>query len=273
MYRRELLRLLGALAFSRSIYASPARGKIVSIGLQLYTVRAALAADFDATLAHVAAIGYREVEFAGYFGHGAREVRASLERAGLVAPSAHISLDAIGNGWAGVIENALAIGHRYLVVASAEGVTAIDGYQRVAERLNRAGEVAQQAGVRLGYHNHAVEFAPLAGKLPYDVLLAATAPQYVCFEMDLYWITQGGQSPLTYFTRWPGRIELVHVKDAAAAPPHRIADVGAGMIDWRRILASATRAGVKHFFVEHDDAPDPFASIRASYAFLYKLRF
>lgn len=273
MYRRDALRLLGALALSRVALARNPRGKIASIGLQLYTVRAALGADFDATLARVAAIGYREVEFAGYFGRTAQQVRASLQRAGLSAPSAHIPLDAIGNGWQGVIENALSIGHRYLIVASADGVTDIDAYRRIAERFNHAGEVAKKAGIRLGYHNHDVEFAPLAGKLPYDVLLEATNPQYVCFEMDLYWITKGGQNPLTYFARWPGRIQLVHVKDAAAAPPHRIADVGAGMIDWRRILASGTRAGVEHFFVEHDDASDPFASITASYAYLRDLRF
>jgi sugar phosphate isomerase/epimerase len=273
MYRRDTLRLLGALALSRAIPASPPQRKIESIGLQLYTVRAALEGDFDATLARVAAIGYREVEFAGYFGHTAQEVRASLQRTGLAAPSAHIPIDAIGAGWEGVIENALAIGHRYLVVASVGNVTDIDAYRRIAERFNHAGAVAKKAGIRFAYHNHDFEFAPLAGRLPYDVLLEATDPEYVCFEMDLYWITKGGQSPLTYFTRWPGRIPLVHVKDAAAAPPHRMTDVGAGMIDWQRLLEKGTRAGVEHFFVEHDEAPDAFASITASYAYLRDLRF
>jgi sugar phosphate isomerase/epimerase len=273
MYRRDALRLLGALALSRSAFAGDPRRKIKSIGLQLYTVREALKADFDATLARVAAIGYREVEFAGYFGRTSQQVRASLRRTGLIAPSAHISLDAIGSGWEGVIENALAIGHRYLVVASVGTVTDIDGYRRIAERFNHAGEVAKRAGIRLGYHNHDFEFAPLEGKLPYDVLLEVTDPKYVCFEMDLYWITKGGQNPLSYFARWPGRIPLVHVKDAAAAAPHRMTDVGAGMINWQRMLASGAQAGVRHFFVEHDEAPDAFASITASYAYLRDLRF
>jgi sugar phosphate isomerase/epimerase len=273
MYRRDALRLLGALALSRSIFASDPHQRIKSIGLQLYTVRAALEADFDATLARVAAIGYREVEFAGYFGRSAQQVRASLRRTGLVAPSAHIPIDAIGDGWEGVIENALAIGHRYLVVASAGAVADIDGYRRIAEHFNHAGEVARKAGIRFAYHNHDFEFAPLAGKLPYDVLLEGTDPKYVCFEMDLYWINKGGQNPLTYFTRWPGRIQMVHVKDAAPAPPHRMTDVGAGMLDWRILLGRGTQAGVKHFFVEQDEASDPFASITASYAYLRDLRF
>jgi sugar phosphate isomerase/epimerase len=273
MDRREAVRLLGALGLSGSVSAGTAHRKIEPIGLQLYTVRAALEDDFDATLARVAAIGYREVEFAGYFGRTAQQVRAALHRSGLSAPSAHVSLDAIGAGWQGVIETALAIGHRYLVVASVGTVTDLDGYRRIAERFNHAGEVAKTAGIRFAYHNHDFEFAPLAGKLPYDVLLEATDPRYVCFEMDLYWISRGGQSPLTYFARWPGRIRLLHVKDAAAAPPHRMADVGAGMIDWRRILAGGIEEGVRHFFVEHDEASDPFASVTASYAYLRDLRF
>jgi sugar phosphate isomerase/epimerase len=255
------------------MFASESLQKISAIGLQLFTVRAALEADFDATLARVAAIGYREVEFAGYFGHGAQQVRASLRRTGLIAPSAHIALDAIGNGWEGVIENALVIGHHYLVVASIGAVNDLDGYRRIAERFNHAGEVAKQAGLRFAYHNHDAEFAPLAGKLPYDVLLEATDPRYVCFEMDLYWITKAGADPLTYFARWPGRIQMVHVKDAESAPPHRMTDVGAGMLDWQTLLGHGMQAGVKHFFVEQDEASDPFASISASYAYLRDLRF
>lgn len=273
MRRRELLRLLGALAVAKPLFAAASEHRLNSIGLQLYTVRAALEEEFEQTLARVAAIGYREVEFAGYFGHAASQVRSSLRDAGLMAPSAHIPLEAIGSGWEEVIENALAIGHRYLVVASASGVTDIDGYRRVAERFNHAGEVAAKAGIRFGYHNHEFEFTPLAGQLPYDVLFEATDPKYVCFEMDLYWITRGGQNPLDYFKRWPGRIVLLHLKDAAGSRPYRMAPVGAGVIDWRRILAQSTRTGVEHFFVEHDDATDPFASIAESYAYLRQLRF
>jgi sugar phosphate isomerase/epimerase len=273
MDRRNALRLLGALALPRFARAHSPHKKLKTIGLQLYTVRAALEADFDATLVRVAAIGYREVEFAGYFGRNSQQVSASLRRAGLSAPSAHVPLDAIGADWQSVIDNALAIGHRYLVVASVGTVPDIDGYRRIADRFNHAGEAAKKAGIRLAYHNHDVEFAPIAGQRPYDVLLEATDPHDVCFEMDLYWITKAGGDPLSYFTRWPGRIELVHVKDADPAPPHRMTDVGAGMLDWRSLLGHGTQAGVKHFFVEQDEASDPFASIRASYSYLRDLRF
>jgi sugar phosphate isomerase/epimerase len=139
--------------------------------------------------------------------------------------------------------------------------------------LNRAGEAAARAGIHFAYHNHDFEFIALDGRLPYDVLLQATAPRHVTFELDLYWITRGGQDPLAYFARWPGRFRLVHVKDSDGPPDHRMADVGSGTIDWGRIFAHGKQAGIEHFFVERDDAPEPLASIAASYAYLHKLRF
>jgi sugar phosphate isomerase/epimerase len=273
MQRRDLLCLLGTLPFSRLAAAGMPQRRLKSIGLQLYTVRAAMESDFEATLARIAAIGYRQVEFAGYFGRSAGAVRASLHSAGLSAPSAHISLAALDADWQRSIDDALAIGHRYLVVASAGDVPGGDGYRRLAERFNAAGEAARQAGIRFAYHNHDVEFRRRGGKLPYDVLLEATDPRYVCFELDIYWITQGGQNPIDYLMRWPGRIPLLHLKDAARAPPHRITEVGAGMIEWRAVLGRATQAGVEHFFVEQDDAADPMASIATSYGYLRDLRF
>jgi sugar phosphate isomerase/epimerase len=273
MRRREALALLGAFAASRSAFAELRGGRIDPIGLQLYTVRQAMEADVDSTLARVAAIGYREVEFAGYFGRTPQQVSDSLRHSGLTAPSAHVPLDATGAGWEGVLEHAHRIGHRYLVVASVDGLTTIDDYRRIAERFNRAGETASKAGIRFGYHNHDFEFTPVEGKLPYDVLLESTDSKHVCFEMDLYWIVKGGQDPLKYFARWPGRIELVHVKDAAGPPGRQMMDVGAGTIDWRGIFARGKQAGIKHCFVEHDAARDPFASIAASFAYLEDLRF
>lgn len=273
MHRRDALCLLGALALSRVTAGSAPGRQLGSVGLQLYTVRAALQADFDGTLARVAHIGYREVEFAGYFGRSAPQVRASLRRARLGAPSAHIPLAALDEDWERSVGDALAIGHRYLVIASAGDVSDIDAYRRMAERFNHAGEVAHRAGIRLAYHNHDVEFKRLGGRLPYDVLLEATDPRYVYFELDIYWITEGGENPFAYFTRWPGRITLLHLKDAARAPPHRITEVGAGMIDWRNVLARGTAIGVEHFFVEQDDAADPMTSIAASYVYLRELRF
>jgi sugar phosphate isomerase/epimerase len=272
--RRSFLRALAALGLAPAPYATAVpRSVLKPVGLQLYTVRAALEADFDATLQRVAVIGYKEVEFAGYFGHGAQQVRATLDRLGLASPSAHVPLEALGENWQSYLADASTVGQSYLVVASVGQVTDLDGYRRIAEHFNRAGEIATKSGVRLAYHNHDREFTPLQGKLPYDVLLEETDPQYVWFEIDLYWLFKGGQDVFKYFDRWPGRVRMLHLKDADASPAHRITEVGAGILDWKRILARARQAGVQHYFVEQDDAADPFTSIRSSYRYLIGLRF
>lgn len=252
---------------------SGARRRLGRIGLQLYTVRHALENDFEGTIARVAATGYKEVELAGYFGRAPRELRALLDHHGLSAPSAHVSL--APDQWRAALDAAPIVGHRYLVIAwiPPEERRTLDDYKRAAERLGRAAADAHAAGLRFAYHNHDFEFQSLEGQLPYDVLLAATDPTLVQLEMDLYWTVKGGQDPLTYFARWPGRFPMVHVKDAGPPPDRRIEDVGAGAIDFRRIFAHADQAGIRHYFVEHDEPAEPFASIRASYRYLKHLDF
>ncbi len=112
------------------------------------------------------------------------------------------------------------------------------------------GESCREAGLRFGYHNHDFEFETIDGQIPFDVLLDETDPGLVDFELDLFWITKGGEDPLRYFERYPGRFTLCHVKDMAAGG--EMVDVGAGGIDFAAIFARAEQAGLKHFFVEHD---------------------
>lgn len=253
------------------------KGTLDRIGLQLYTVRRDMQADFDRTLSRVAAIGYKAVEFAGYFGRSPASVRATLHRNGLTAPSAHIgTAAALRSGLEKTIEDARIIGHNYLVVAflDAEDRRTLDDYRRVADLLNAAGATARDAGLRLGYHNHDFEFAAIEGRIPYDILLERTNSALVAMEMDLYWVTKGGQSPLDYIARHPGRFELVHVKDMDASPQQQIVDVGRGTIDFPRIFAQRQRAGIQHFFVERDNAGrSAIASAQVSYDYLAALKF
>jgi sugar phosphate isomerase/epimerase len=266
---------LATFGLPRRLVGVPQFTGLDRIGVQLYTVRDAAQRDLEGTLARVADIGYKEVEFAGYAGRTAAQVRDAIRRAGLRAPSAHVPLAALGQGWDQVLDDAHTVGHRYLVIPwlDEKDRPNLDAYRRIADRFNRAGEAASRAGLRFAYHNHAFEFTRMENRLPYDVLLEATDPRHVLFELDLYWITKGGQDPLAYFARWPGRFRLVHVKDSAGPPEHQMADVGAGTIEWARIFAHRKQAGIEHFFVEHDDPPDPFASIAASYAYLRDLQF
>jgi sugar phosphate isomerase/epimerase len=241
--------------------------------VQLYTVRELLQQDLDGTLARIAAIGYREVEFAGYLGRRPHAVRTALATAGLTAPSAHVPLETARADWRGALEGARVVGHTYLVIAwlPERDRQTLDGYRAIADLFNRLGEEAAAAGIRFAYHNHAFEFVPLQGRVPYDLLLERCDPRRVAFELDVYWITRAGQDPLAYFARWPGRFPLLHLKDSAGPPGHRMMDVGAGVIPWPRLLARREEAGVRHAFVEHDEPPDPLASIRASHAYLRRL--
>jgi len=274
--RREVLRTIGAAAAAAALPGWPVPGgadRLKKIGVQLYTVRDALKADFDGTLRKVAAIGYQEVEFAGYMGRTPAQVKASLKAAKLAAPSAHLDLESLEQDWAPTVDAARTIGIEYLVVAWIDAArrASIEDYKRIAGTFNRLGKQAKAAGFRFGYHNHAFEMASMDGQVPYDVLLENTDPELVCFEMDLYWTVDGGKNPLTYFAKYPGRFPLVHVKDRTAQG--KMADVGAGVIDWAAIFAHRNQAGIKHEFVEHDEPADPFASIAASYAYLRALRF
>jgi len=277
MHRRDLLRWSAgaALAAALPLPRCASGRRLDRIGLQLYTVRAAMARDVEGTLARVAEIGYREVEFAGYFDRTPAAVNAALANAGLDAPATHVPYESLADGWDQVLATAAAIGHGTVLVAwiPREARPDLDGWKRVAELFNRAGERARTAGLRFGYHNHDYEFAPVAGETPYDVLLGATDPALVTFEMDLYWTVKGGRDPLAYFAAHPGRFELVHVKDSAGPPDHRMVDLGGGTIDFAAILARSVQAGIRHYFVEHDQPRDPFAFCRDAFVYLRRLEF
>ena len=248
--------------------------KIDRIGVQLYTVRDAMKEDFDGTLAKVAAVGFREVEFAGYFDHSPKDVKASLDHAGLVSPSAHFNNSFLGDPWPGVLESAKIIGQQYVICSFIDEKTRAEPgiWPRMADMFNHAGEEARKAGIQFGYHNHSFEFTPVDGKLPYDILLNNTDPNLVKMEMDLYWIVNAGADPLAYFSRYPGRFPLVHVKGRAKNGD--ITEVKAdNSIDWKAIFAQSDKAGIKHYFVEQDKSSSPFDSIRTSFNYLHDLRF
>ena len=275
--RREFIEIMAGVGVSVACAGSRIRApgsRLDKIGLQLYTVRDQMKADFEGTLARVAEIGYKEVEFAGYFNHTPADVRAILDKHGLSAPSTHVG-DISPDAWKAALDAAHAIGHEYIVVPwiPVERRKTLDDWKQVAADFNRAAQAAHDAGIQFAYHNHDFEFPKVEGQVPYDVLLQNTDPKLVQLEIDLYWITKAGQDPLAYFARWPGRVPLVHVKDSAGPPDHKMVDVGQGKIDWKRIFAKKDQAGIKHAFVEHDQPPQPFEDIAVSYRNLKALEF
>jgi len=276
MDRRELTRrLTAAIAAAGVRFPWRGRERLGRIGIQLYTVRSLMARQPERTLTALKAIGYGEVEFAGYGRMKAAEVKAMLGRVGLTAPAGHVDISLLGDRWPATVKFMREAGHQYLVVGwiPPEERQRLDQFRSLAARLNQAAEAARTAGLRFAYHNHDYEFAALDGRRPYDTLLEETNRELVELELDLYWVMKSGGDPLTYFAAWPGRFPMVHVKDMDRQPTHGMVDVGRGTIDFARIFKAAPSAGVKHFFVEHDEPKDPMATARASYDYLRRLEY
>lgn len=283
MNRRTLLRnlayTLGGAALLDSLKTSGQAmntAKISRIGLQLYTVRKNTERDLAATLQQVAAIGIKEVEFAGYFNQTPTQLKTLLKELNLAVPSAHISLETLRTNLPKAIDEAKTIGHQYLVLAylAENERKSLDNYKKLADLLNQSGEQCRRAGLQIAYHNHDFEFKQMDGQIPYDLILAETDSGLVKMEMDLYWIVKAGFDPLTYFDKYPQRFPLVHVKDMDATPNKAFTEVGRGTIDFKKIFAKSKQAGIKHYFIEQDETPgEPIESVKISLDYLRNLKF
>lgn len=279
--------------YTAGILAAPSMASLAeyaksTIGLQLYTVRDAMAKDPAATLARVAQIGYNSIEGATYtntekfYGMDPKEFKALLTKNGLVMRSCHYRLGEDTNGaekgtilndWDRAVEDAATLGLKYMVCAwlSPAERQGLDHYKNMAGQFNTAAEKCKAAGIQFCYHNHDFEFDAQNGKYPYDVLLENADPKLVKMEMDLYWVTKAGQDPVKLFEQHPGRFPLWHLKDMDNTAAHSFTEVGNGVVDFKKIFQHKDTAGFQYFFVEQDKCPgDPFNSITTSIDYIKK---
>lgn len=274
--RRDFLK---KAAVASAIAASPLGSAIAqlrrveTIGIQLYSLRQEMAEDFEGTLEQLAEIGFTEMEFAGYHGKPAAEVRRILDGFGLTSPAAHVQLNAIRQDLDREIEIAATLGQQYIVVPSLPAnERSLDDYQRHAETLNRAGEKTREAGITMAYHNHDYEFdVQEGGRIGYDILTSQTELDLVVFEMDLYWAEHAGYDAKFFFLKYPGRYPMLHVKDRSYTGA--MVDVGRGEIDFAEIFTYARKGGFRHYFIEHDNPSDGINSMAYSYNTVQGLRF
>ena len=256
------------------------------IGLQLYTLGADLRGDLDGQLGQVAKIGYRTVEMAGYLGRTPNDLRAAFDKAGLSCTSSHVQAKANGSDPSladldRLIADAHVIGIQHIVLpmfsipdhvdmkpkAGEDAKTVrrrlaaqitLDDWKATADLLNAKGKALKAAGLTMGYHNHNVEFAPVAGATGLDILLKNTDPALVRFEMDVGWVVAAGADPFALMQANPGRFKQMHVKDVKATTKPNFAfeqdptEVGSGIIDWKKLLPAAYAHGVRGFFVEQE---------------------
>ncbi len=279
MHRRTFVHTLGA-SLAGGAWASlrPDRpGHLTRIGLELYSVRDAMRRDPERTLAAVRAIGYTDVELLwswGNFGRTTEQVRAALDREGLRAPSAHISPTVVLVGWERSLAIAQRLGHEYLIVPSFTLDTArsLDDWREWADRFNTAGAAARRAGIWLAFHNEAEHLRPIDGTVPYDLFVERTDPALVRHQLDVGNMVMGGGDPLLYLQRYRERYWSFHLKDVVADHSSDT-ELGAGTVDFRRLLAAVPDIERKPCYVEQEGAADPLASARRNYEFLRKLEF
>ncbi len=275
-------------------------------GVQLYPLSDAVTKDLDGTFARLAAMGYRAVETAGFHGKRPQELKAAADRAGLTIVSAHIQAQLrmaptdralVDTDLAALVDDLHALGVKNVVMPlpllsdeivstiQTQGFAGLTGgvaaftvadWQRSAAFLNQRGEVLRGAGLALSYHNHNMEFAPVAGTMGWDVLIRETDPALVGFEMDVGWVAAAGHDPVAVLRHNPGRVRMLHVKDIApSTKPNFVgqqvsAPVGKGVVPWPELLHLARAQGVTGYFVEQEPpfATDAFDAMAQSIAYL-----
>lgn len=254
--------------------ARPGPSALPSIGVQLYTVRAEMAADPDRTLATIAEIGYRDIEFAGLHGVSAADMKRKLDGVGLQAVSSHLQ-SGLDEGWMQAVDDAAELGQSLIVLPYIDsGDRSPDDLARLADAMNAAGEVARASGLRLGYHNHDWEHRRRdRSETPMEFLLRSTDREFVDWQMDVYWTVQGlddARAPFWQLEKYGDRVTSLHVKDRTGGGD--MVDVGVGVIDYARFIPLAQRSGrVGPIFVEHDEPDDAIESLRASFAHLQRM--
>ena len=313
MNRRDLLKSSALIMLAAGMPAmarrkpAPLLGKD-GPGVQLYMFDPDLNRDLDGTLASIAAAGVRSVQVSSLHRRTPAEFRAALDKAGLKCTSAHVAASASVPGASGLnfddldtlVDGLTTLGSREAVLPlfqfpkdpiwgppiafmslmkPGSPPIAADRYERMADFLNQKGAVLNKHGIRIGYHNHNGELAPLGKKTGLQILLEKTDPRIVDFEMDAGWLAAGGQDPVVWLKRYRGRFTQMHVKDIAAGTKvnyhmqQKPTEVGSGTMDWPAILKAAQASGVRKFFVEQEP-PFPGAridSLKKSLAYLRTL--
>ncbi len=279
----KLLCLLLVVAMTCSCHPADKSPKVEKkdIGIQLYSVRDTIKKDFAGTVKALGEMGYTTIEAANY-GDGKfydmtpEAFKKAVEAAGMQVLSSHtshslpstnpdsIKWDEVWAWWDQCITAHKAAGMKYIVTPSMPIPETIAGLKVYCDYYNQIGEKCKAAGMKFGFHNHATEFNKIANTdtVMYDYMLENTNPDLVFFEMDVYWVVRGGKSPVEYFEKYPGRFELLHIKDNK--------ELGqSGMVGFDAIFNNIEKSGAKHNIVEVERYNyAPFESVKRSLDYL-----
>ncbi len=261
---KSLLLLFGMAAMVSAVFSGCKKVDSKVIGIQLYTVMNSMQSDARGTLEALASYGYNSYELVQWggdpnvFGLPACEFKGICDSLGASIVSTHSSLaedpeneEAVMNRWRGLFEIQKSCGGKYFVIPSYNVDYSVEDVQRECDYFNRVGRIAAEYGLKLGYHNHDAEFQPLkdSDKVMWEYLVENTDPQYVCFELDVYWCRKGGKDPVEYLKKYPNRIEILHIKDEFVIGQ-------SGELDFRAIFNQFQANGMKDWFVEIEAGRD-----------------
>jgi sugar phosphate isomerase/epimerase len=248
-----------------------AAGSKIPLGIQLWTVKSEAEKDLAGTLRKLQALGFREIEFAGYYGKTAAEIGSLLKAIGLTPVSTHAGADEIATNGDAVIADAKTLGLKCIICSSpmsdaakakldwVKKMDALDpgDWKLNAELFNKFGKQVKAAGMQFGYHNHHVEFKKFGDKTAFDTLFGSTDPDLVKIELDVGWAVAASQDPVAILNKYKGRVIALHVKDIGKLDPdpHKATTVavGEGTIDWKKVIGTAHANGTKHYFYEQEE--------------------
>jgi sugar phosphate isomerase/epimerase len=245
--------------------------KNIPVAVQMYTLREESEKDFVGTLKKVAELGFDGVEFAGYGGLTAMEVKTLLDDLGLQAAASHVPLEQLENNLSQVIEDMKILDSKYIVCPYLmPDRRSEQDYRALISLLNRAGEICQREGITLCYHNHDFELERLSdGRMALEAIFNDTSKDQLKAEFDIYWLTKAGEKPVEWINRYKNRTPLIHLKDMTTDEEQFFAELGTGGVNLEAILNAGEEAGVKWWVVEQDmSRRTPFESIEISINYL-----
>jgi sugar phosphate isomerase/epimerase len=247
--------------------AGPYGGKSISLGVQLYSVRKECANDLPGTLAALAKMGYKGVEFADYFGRDAGSLRNLLDNVSLACVGSHIRpFDSLlGDNLSRTIEFNRVLGNRTLIVPELpkKYTETRQGWREAADLFGELADKLKPHGMRIGYHNESTEFKPLDGEMPWDTFFSR-AKKEVVIQLDTGNAAAGGADPVALLKKYPGRVLSLHVKAFSKLKPNAL--IGDDELPWREIFSVCeTTAGVKWYIIEYEsDLYPPLVAVEKS---------
>lgn len=236
----------------------------IPLGVQLYSVRTEAENDLPGTLQKIAKMGYDGVEFAGFYGHSATEIKQWLDNNGLQSCGSHTQLTALSpENFEATVEFNKTLGNKYLVVPWLPEEMRSD-WKQIADKFNELSEQLKPHGMLVGYHNHDFEFQPVNGQIPWDIFAQNTHPE-VILQLDTGNCMHGGADALETLKRYPGRAITVHLKEYSASNPNAI--IGEGDVPWQEVLNFCeTKGGTEWYIIEEEkDVYPPLVAIEKSY--------